>query len=89
VFVFHDDEKPCIVAKELDTTAEGGLGVDCQTVGIKQDDGFEGDTMVCQDVGFSKKLEFVANKLDAFPMGAIDHHDMRLNFMLVLAIDGV
>jgi hypothetical protein len=37
VFVLDHDEKPRVVAKQLDTPTQGGLGVDGQFVGIIED----------------------------------------------------
>jgi hypothetical protein len=86
VFVFDDNEKPRIIAKQFYTTTEGGLRVNGQTIGVEKDDGFERDALVPLNVGFSEKFEFFADEFDAFSVGAVDDHHICFQFLFVVLV---
>ena len=91
MFILHHDEETGIVAEQLDAPAEGALRVNGQAVGVKQDNRLE-PNVVPFDIGFSKKFELFANKLDALAMRAIDKHDIGFDsrfLMIVYQIDEI
>jgi len=85
VFVLDHDEESRVVAEQFDATPECALRVDGQTVGIEEDNRLEFD-VVAFDVGFSEKLEFFADELDALAVGAVDKHDIGLDFAALVVV---
>jgi hypothetical protein len=89
VFVLNHDEKPRIVAKQLDAPTQGGLGVDGQFVGIIEDDAFEQIVVITLDIGFRKQFEFVADELDARAVGTIDKHHIGFHAAAFAVVNAV
>jgi hypothetical protein len=89
VFVLYNNEKSSVVAKEFNTAAQSGLSVNSELVCIIQNNTFEQGCIIALHIGFCKMLEFVADKFDAFPMGAIHKHDVIFNAHSVASIDTI
>ena len=89
VFVFNDDEEPRIVAKQLNTTSQGGLGINGQFVGIIEDDAFEQIVVITLDIGFRKEFELVTDELDALAVGAIDKHHIGFDAAAFAVVNAV
>jgi hypothetical protein len=90
MFILDHDEESRIVTEQLDAPTQGTLGVNGQTVGVKEDNRLESDVMrATLDVGFSKEFEFFANELDALAVCAVDKHDIRLDSRFLMIVDHV
>jgi hypothetical protein len=89
VFVLYDNEKSRVVAKEFNAPAQSGLGVNGEFVCVIQNNAFEQGHIVALDIGFCKVFEFVANKLDALAVGAIDKHHVVFDAVAVSSVDAV
>ena len=87
LLVLHNNEKPCIVAKEFDTSAQCRLGIDGQEFGIQENNRFEHDTVVGLDIRFGEKFQFFADEFDAFSVGTIHNHDIGFQFLFVVLVD--
>jgi len=83
VFVFYNDEESCIVTEKFDTSAEGGLRVDGQFIGVVQYDALENVAFVGENMGFREEFELFADEFDAFAVGTIDLHDIIVDIFFV------
>jgi len=77
------------MTKQLNTPTQRGLGINGQFVGIIEDNAFEQIIVITLDIGFGKKLEFVADELDALAVGAIHKHYVGFYTSAVAVINPV
>jgi hypothetical protein len=89
MFVLYDNEKPRIVAKKFDASAQSGLRINGEFVRIIKDNAFEQGFVVALDIGLGKVFEFVANKFDAFSVGAVHKHHVGFDAIAVAVVNTV
>jgi len=87
VFVLHHNEKPRVIAKQLYASTQRTLGIDGQTVGIEQNNGFKRYPLCTLDIGLGKIFEIIANEFDPLSVRAIDKHHIGLQFVFVASVN--
>jgi hypothetical protein len=89
VFVLYDNEKPRIVAKKFNASAQSGLCVNGEFIRIVHNNAFEQGCVVALNIGLCKIFEFVANKFDALSVGAVYKHHVGFDATAISSVNAV